>query len=318
MANSTASIFIKQTVAFNHGDTFVFGSWFCTADGTGSFQLRLIMPPNPETGLVTLPEVVTGNLAGKFGEISLYNQHADFELGSNSNSNSTSPWAIVCESATQPSRADSPLREHFTRGPRNASRAHAKAPTVRRAGKEIVPDYDSDSNTVPGYNSDSNPLSGFYSDFSYEFDFGSDPDELESENNTTEQPLLGPASGLVITSTPAGRFVYWPDRKPADLTGGNSRCIAYLDSLPFQEGTLLAPAWEHTPTEVATSDSSLGSPDWQVFMTTNETPGPSGTVPDQYLEDISADELFANAPADETDANKDARRERNRKRNERR
>jgi hypothetical protein len=53
-------------------------------------------------------------------------------------------------------------------------------------------------------------------------------------------------------------------------------------------------------------------------MTTNETPGPSGTVPDQYLEDISADELFANAPADETDANKDARRERNRKRNERR
>jgi hypothetical protein len=49
-------------------------------------------------------------------------------------------------------------------------------------------------------------------------------------------------------------------------------------------------------------------------MTTNETPGPSGTVPDQYLEDISADELSANAPADETDA----QRECNRKRNERR
>jgi hypothetical protein len=53
-------------------------------------------------------------------------------------------------------------------------------------------------------------------------------------------------------------------------------------------------------------------------MTTNETPGPSGTVPDRYLEDISADDLCANAPADETDANRDARRERNRKRNERR
>jgi hypothetical protein len=65
---------------------------------------------------VTLPEVVAGNLAGKFGEISLYNQHADFELGSDSNSNSTSPWAIVCESATQPSRAASPLLERFTRG----------------------------------------------------------------------------------------------------------------------------------------------------------------------------------------------------------
>jgi hypothetical protein len=318
MANSTASKIIKPTVAFNRGDTFVFGSWVCTTDGAGSFQRRLTMPPNPKTGLVTLPEVVTGDLAGKFGEISLYNQHADFELGSDSNSNSTSPWAIVCESATQPSRAASPLCEHFARSPRNASRAHSKALTTRRASKKIVPEYDSDSNTVPGYNSDSNPLSGFYSDSSYEFDFGSDPDEPESESNTTEQPLSRPASGLVITSTPAGRFVYWPDRKPADLTGGNSRCVAYLDSLLFQEGTPLAPAGEHTKTEVATSDSSLGSPDRQVFMTTNETPGPSGTVPDQYTEDISADELSSNAPADETDANRDAQREHNRKRNERR
>jgi hypothetical protein len=147
-----------------------------------------------------------GNLAGKFSEILLYNQHADFELGSDSNSNSTSPWAIVCESATQPSRAASPLHERFTRGPRNISRAHAKAPTARRACKEIVPEYDSDSNTIPGYNSDSNSLSGFYSDSSYEFDFGSDPDEPESENNTTKKPLS--ASSLVITSTPTERFVY--------------------------------------------------------------------------------------------------------------
>jgi hypothetical protein len=316
MANSTTSIFIKPTIAFNRGDTFVFGSWVCTADGAGTFQRCLTMSPNPEIGLVTLPEVVTGNLARKFGEISLYNQHADFELGSDSNSNSTSPWAIACELVTQPSRAASPLRERFTRGPCNASRAHSKAPTTRWAGKEIVPEYESDSDTVPGYNSDSNPLSVFYSDSSYEFDFGSDPDEPESENNTTEQPLSGPTSGLVITSTPAGRFVYWPDRKPADLTGGNSRCVAYLDSLPFHEGTPLAPAGEHTPTEVATSDSSLGSPDRQVFMTTNETPGPSGMVPDQYLEDISADELSANAPVDETNTNRDARREHNRKRNE--
>jgi hypothetical protein len=59
MANSTAPIYIKPTVAFNRGDTFVFGAWVCTADGAGSFQHRLTMPPNPETSLVTLPEVVT-------------------------------------------------------------------------------------------------------------------------------------------------------------------------------------------------------------------------------------------------------------------
>jgi hypothetical protein len=157
MANSTAPVYIKPTVAFNYGDTFVFGTWVCTADGARSFQRRLTMPPNPETGLVTLPEVVMGELADKFGEISLFDQHADFELGSASNSNSTSPWAIVCELATQPSHAVSPPHERFTRGPRNLSRARTEAPPSRRAGKVPVPEYNSDSDTAFGHASDSNP-----------------------------------------------------------------------------------------------------------------------------------------------------------------
>jgi hypothetical protein len=198
MANSTASVSIKPTVAFNCGDTFVFGSWVCTADGARSFQRRLTMAANPSIELVTLPKVIARDLVGKFGEISLYNQHADFEFGSASNSNSTSPWAIACESATEPSCADIPLHEHFPYGLCNASRAHAEALTARRADKEIVSDYTSDSN----------PASGYYPESSYEFDFGSDPDDPESENSTTKQPLSGPATGLVITSTPAGRFVY--------------------------------------------------------------------------------------------------------------
>jgi hypothetical protein len=53
-------------------------------------------------------------------------------------------------------------------------------------------------------------------------------------------------------------------------------------------------------------------------MVAGDTPGPSGTATDKYLEDISADELSAEAPADETDASRDARHERNRRRNERR
>jgi hypothetical protein len=70
MANSMASIRINPIIAFNRGDTFIFGSWVCTADGTGAFRRRLTMAPNPNTGLVMLPEVITGNLARKFGEIS--------------------------------------------------------------------------------------------------------------------------------------------------------------------------------------------------------------------------------------------------------
>jgi hypothetical protein len=160
------------------------------------------MTPNPSTGLVTLPEVVTGELAGKFGEISLFNQHADFEFGSASNSNSTSLWAIACEPSAEPSCADFPLHEYFPYGLCNASNAHVRALTAHRASKEIVSDYTSDSN----------PVSGYYSDSSYEFVFGSDLDEPVSENSSTEQPLSGPATGLVITFTHAKTFVYLPNR----------------------------------------------------------------------------------------------------------
>jgi hypothetical protein len=132
------------------------------------------MPPNPKTGFVTLPEVVTGKLAGKFGEISLFNHHADFELESASNSNSTSPWAIACEPASQPSQAVPSPRERSVRGPRIPSWARTEAPSSHRAGKEPIPEYSSDTDIAPGLASDSNPLFGFYSDSAYEFDFGSD------------------------------------------------------------------------------------------------------------------------------------------------
>jgi hypothetical protein len=98
---------------------------------------------------VTLPEVVTGELTGKFGEISLFNHHADFEPEFVSNSNSASPWAIACEPAAQPSQAVPSPRERSARGPRIPSRARTEAPSSRRAGKEPVPEYNSDSDTAP-------------------------------------------------------------------------------------------------------------------------------------------------------------------------
>jgi hypothetical protein len=56
--------------------------------------------------------------------------------------------------------------------------AYENALIPRRTSKEIIFEY-SDSNTVPDYNSDS----------SYEFGFGLDPIEPESENDSTEEPL---------------------------------------------------------------------------------------------------------------------------------
>jgi hypothetical protein len=116
------------------------------------------------------------------------------------------------------------LLEHFPYGLCNSSRAHAEALTARRPDKEIVSEYSSDSNTVPNYNFDS----------SYEFIFSLNPIEPKSELNPIEEPLSGPAAGLVITSTPIRRFVYWPNHKLADLTNDNSSCVASLETLPFQ------------------------------------------------------------------------------------
>jgi hypothetical protein len=140
---------------------------------------------------VTLPEVVTGELTGKFGEISLSNHHADFKLESTSNSNLTSLWAIACEPATQPSHVVPPPRERSTRGPCILSRARTEAPSSRRVGKEPVPEYNSDSDTAPGHASDSNPLSEFYSDSAYESDFRSDPEDPELRTTLLSTPYQG-------------------------------------------------------------------------------------------------------------------------------
>jgi hypothetical protein len=139
--------------------------------------------------------------------------------------------------------------------------SYVDAPVPRRTGKEVVSEYSSDSNTVPDYNSDT----------SYKFDFGLDPNEPKPEFDTTEQLLLGTTTVLVITSTPADRFVYWPNCKPPDLINDNPRCVAYLETLPFQEGTPLTPvAEEYSSTEVATTDSVLCMPDREVFVATAE------------------------------------------------
>ena len=69
------------------------------------------------------------------------------------------------------------------------------------------------SNTAPDYYHDSDSSE-------YEFDFSSDAPDCVSDYNSdpSEEKLLsGLAQGLVLTSTPEGRFVYWPDQRPLDL-----------------------------------------------------------------------------------------------------
>jgi hypothetical protein len=84
----------------------------------------------------------------------------------------------------------------------------------------------------PGYNSDSNPLSGFYLDSSYEFDFGSDPDEPESENNSTEQPLTSCRLGYNIYTRREICLLAIPQARRLDRRELTLRRLPRLTSLP--------------------------------------------------------------------------------------
>jgi hypothetical protein len=76
---------------------------------------------------VTLPEVFTGTLVEKFGEISLCNQVTDFESGSTSNSNSMPPGSSHA----------SRLLSHHVRRPHCRSTSHTVSATPARPTRKL-------------------------------------------------------------------------------------------------------------------------------------------------------------------------------------
>ncbi|RLN03691.1 putative polyprotein [Panicum miliaceum] len=87
-------------------------------------------------------------------------------------------------------------------------------------------------------------------------------DDYDSESDP-EAELGG--QGLVITSTPEGRFMYWTGMKPSELLEGDEILVAHLDSLPFQDGR---PLGETTPSGTVLVDYSSDDPSTHrhVFM----------------------------------------------------
>jgi hypothetical protein len=71
-------------------------------------------------------------------------------------------------------------------------------------------------------------------DSSYEFDFRWDAIEPEPDYNSGSSLRRCCQVLPLAWSSPTGRFVYWPEQKPADLaTDDNSRFITCLETLPF-------------------------------------------------------------------------------------
>jgi hypothetical protein len=121
------------------------------------------------------------------------------------------------------------------------------------------------------------------------------------------------AGDLVITSMPEGRIVHWRGMALSDLLEAEGRLVAHLEPLPFQEGRPLATAAEGSTELVDASSHELSSR--QVLMA--EEGEDDGDLPIANFEAVSEDEIIANA-GDENDADREARRARNRARTIRR
>jgi hypothetical protein len=116
------------------------------------------------------------------------------------------------------------------------------------------------------------------------------------------------ANGLTVTSTPEGRFVHWKGMKLSDLLEAEDRLVAHLEPLPFKEGRPLATVAEESTELVDASSDELVSR--QVLMAEEGED-------DGDFDAVSEDEATANT-GDENDANREARRARNRARTVRR
>jgi hypothetical protein len=114
---------------------------------------------------------------------------------------------------------------------------------------------------------------------------------------------------LVVTSLPEGCVVHWRSMMLSNLLEAEGRLVAHLEPLPFQEGRPLATAAEGSIELVDGSSHELSSR--QVLMAEEGEDG--GDLPIVNFEAISEDEFTANA-GDENDADREARRARNRAR----
>jgi hypothetical protein len=114
---------------------------------------------------------------------------------------------------------------------------------------------------------------------------------------------------LVITSSLKGHIVHWRGMMLSNLLEAESRLVAHLEPLPFQEGRPLATAAEGSTELVDESSHELSSR--QVLMAEEGEDG--GDLPINNFDVISEDEITTNA-GNKNDVDREARRARNRAR----
>jgi hypothetical protein len=122
--------------------------------------------------------------------------------------------------------------------------------------------------------------------------------DYNSNSDDNAMPFVGGHQGLMIASTPQGRFFYWKGFEPSELhTNDESHLVACLEELPYQVGRPLTPIAEEGigDTELVTYSSGIYSPECHVNIATI-TDAPRGQYDDKLLEDISAEEMMRTSP----------------------
>jgi hypothetical protein len=277
LANSMASFKFTRSVP-SQGTTFVFRPWVCIVDSAGNFHQFLIdmKPKTPAASFHSDLDKFVDNL----DDLSIH--------GSTTRTEEESAFG------TTPSSAATTLLGL------NSFQSEVSRSRSRLGLRNLATDLQ-EANISESLSTLENDLDSLL--------------QLGKPETTAHRGAAGcfGANGLVITSTPEGRFVHWKGMKLSDLLEAKDRLVAHLEPLPFQEGRPLATVAEESIELVDASSDELISR--QVLMA--EEGEDDGDLPIIEFDAVFEDEATANA-GDENDADREARRTRNRARAARR
>ena len=124
-------------------------------------------------------------------------------------------------------------------------------------------------------------------------DFIRDVAKYQQYSDNEPISIIGHHLDLTITSTSHGWFMYWKGMEPPELLGQDTRLVAYIPNLAYQEGTHVFPVPKEGmgSTEIITDYSDESYTDRHVYMAHVA----SGRWDNELPKEVSADDLSANA-----------------------
>jgi hypothetical protein len=202
--NSMASFKFTRLVP-SQGTTFVFGSWVCVADGAGSFRRFLVdmKLKTPTAGFHSDLDKFVDNL----DDLSIH--------GSATRSEEESAFSATPSSAATTLLGLDPFQSEDSRSRSRLGLRNLATDLQEADISESLSTLEKDLDSLL---------------------------QLGKPKATARRGASGcfGANGLMITSTPEGRFVHWKAMKLSDLLEAEDRFVAHLEPLPFQEGRPLA------------------------------------------------------------------------------